>query len=870
MAAAAPSSGASATHPQSRRPAGARHLATAIVALLPCLATASVARSPFHEVPTFSEVGVHDPSVVRANDAWYVFGSHLASASTPDWMHWTQISTSPTPGNPLAPDPMAEFAEALTWVDSDTFWAPDVIQLGDGRFYMYYCVGRLDAPRAALGIAVADSITGPYSDLGVILRSGMWGQPSHDGTIYDARRHPNTVDPDVFFDQTGRLWMVYGSYSGGIFILELDPTTGFPLPDQGYGKKLIGGEHSRIEGAFMLYSPESQYYYMFLSFGGLAADGGYNIRVGRSRQPDGPFLDAAGNDLTNVSGAPGTLFDDASIAPYGVKLMGNAQFTPVAGEPAQRTTGYVSPGHNSAYYDPLTGQHMLVFHTRFVGRGEAHEVRVHPMYLNAADWPVVMPHRYAGEPLTRQHRVHVIGDFKLINHGKAISPAVNTSAVISLRANGTVAGAASGTWALHGANDLELVLDGTRYFGVVTTQWDNDNGTWVQAFSALDADGVAIWGSEVVGSRLRPLTIALPDRAALYGDTMVLDVPGRCNQPRLGFTFSVIEGPAGLAIDRVSGEVTWTPSLLQVGIRHPVQIRLLTISPDFHYEIHVRSGVTAHAATQVRRLALDFEAPTGNGLADIHGRLTGLTARLPGTGTVLAAEDPNMELDTAAGVLRLASTQADFFGGAGLSAASLPGIDLGALGLNAANEFAVEAVFQPIAGIEFIDQVGLYVGAGAGTVTRAGTIVFGAPERYSVHNEGGTDHSARFFGFGLDAADGMSVFIGRGADGWQYRVDGLEWNPLAPPAFLDGRTDLVAGVFAITPLNANRKTVALDSLTAAVLTDEPALTALEQWRIRNFAQREATGIAADRADPDRDRRNNLREFQEGTDPLAAD
>ena len=118
----------------------------------------------------------------------------------------------------------------------------------DGRFYFYYCVGRLDAPRAALGIAVSDSITGPYTNLGVILKSGMFGEPSHDGTIYDPTRHPNTVDPDVFFDRTGRLWMVYGSYSGGIFILELDPATGFPLPNQGYGKKLIGGNHSADRG----------------------------------------------------------------------------------------------------------------------------------------------------------------------------------------------------------------------------------------------------------------------------------------------------------------------------------------------------------------------------------------------------------------------------------------------------------------------------------------------------------------------------------------------------------------------------------------------------------------------------------------------
>ena len=54
-------------------------------------------------------------------------------------------------------------------------------------------------------------------------------------------------------------------YSGGIFILEMDAKTGKPLPNQGYGKKLTGGNHSRIEAPYMLYSPETDYYYLYLS-----------------------------------------------------------------------------------------------------------------------------------------------------------------------------------------------------------------------------------------------------------------------------------------------------------------------------------------------------------------------------------------------------------------------------------------------------------------------------------------------------------------------------------------------------------------------------------------------------------------------------
>lgn len=59
------------------------------------------------------------------------------------------------------------------------------------------------------------------------------------------------VDPDVFYDEEGRLWMLYGSYSGGIFIKEMNPETGEPL-DSGYGKKLLGGNHLRIESIYYI------------------------------------------------------------------------------------------------------------------------------------------------------------------------------------------------------------------------------------------------------------------------------------------------------------------------------------------------------------------------------------------------------------------------------------------------------------------------------------------------------------------------------------------------------------------------------------------------------------------------------------------
>lgn len=479
-----------------------RKLISLIIVSSTCLGGCNNITHTAREVPErepfLKSAIVHDPSVIKVKDTYYVFGSHLAAAKSQDLLEWTQISSNAQTGNKLIPNVKTEMAEALSWAETNTFWAPDVIQLDDGRYYMYYCNCRGDSPLACLGIAVSDNVEGPYKNMGIILKSGMWGEPSPDGKIYDANIHPNVVDPNVFFDKEGKLWMVYGSYSGGIFIMEMDPMTGFPLPEQGYGKKLLGGYHARIEAPYILYSKKTDYYYLFLSFGGLDADGAYNIRVARSKSPDGPYVDAKGQDLIDCKGRPGVLFHDPSIQPYGTKLMGNYQFMQREGEDPKETTGYLSPGHNSAYYNEETDQYFLFFHTRFVNKGEHHEVRVHQMFINQDGWPVVAPFRYAGEAIGRYKKKDLVGDYQTINHGEDITSLVKTSQTINLAHNGKVTGSLSGTWRFFNDHEIELTLDGTLYKGVVIKQWDTDNQCNTITFTAMSDRGICIWGSKVV------------------------------------------------------------------------------------------------------------------------------------------------------------------------------------------------------------------------------------------------------------------------------------------------------------------------------------------------------------------------------------
>jgi len=481
-------------------------------------------------LPGFGEVSVHDPSVIAVDGVWYIFGSHLAAARTTDLRHWQSVADGVTANNPLFDNVIEELEEIFVWSGAYGLWANDVIRLDDGRFYMYPNLSQSDAPRASLALAIADDVEGPYEYQGIFLQSGMWDQISEDGVnVYDPQIHPNTIDPDAFFDREGKFWMVYGSYSGGIFILEMDPATGLPYPDQGYGKHLMGGNHSRIEGPYVLYSPHSGYYYLFVTFGGLAANGGYNVRVARSVNPDGPYYDALGVDMGDVKSNPDLpLFDDASIEPYGQKLMGNHQWVRQAGEPGSgQGTGYVSPGHNSAFHDADSGRYFIVFHTRFPGQGEYHEVRVHELFINADGWPVIAPHRwvpYHFVPLddlpfsagTRpwfmercRHKdycwnVETIGleetpgEYKLVNHGKDISSAIKMSVRVTLQANGNVTGAWTGAWQRAWGNRITVELDGAgRFEGVMSRGWNETSQKFVVTFSAQSAEGVSLWASKL-------------------------------------------------------------------------------------------------------------------------------------------------------------------------------------------------------------------------------------------------------------------------------------------------------------------------------------------------------------------------------------
>ena len=92
---------------------------------------------------------VHDPSVIKDNDTYYIFGSHMESAKSTDLRNWTGFSSGVNAENKLF-DNLFDGEEdgdpaAFTYVGKNeeggySVWAPDVIYNKKmGKYVMYFC-----------------------------------------------------------------------------------------------------------------------------------------------------------------------------------------------------------------------------------------------------------------------------------------------------------------------------------------------------------------------------------------------------------------------------------------------------------------------------------------------------------------------------------------------------------------------------------------------------------------------------------------------------------------------------------------------------------------------------------------------------------
>lgn len=131
-----------------------------------------------------SGVSVHDPSIVKDNDTYYIFGSHMAAAKCDDLKSWKSMADGYTTSNPVygqiydvKEDAFAYAGDKISLIQTDDkkthVWAPDVIyNKTTGLYYMYYCTtSTWNASNLCYG--TSETIEGPYEWQGALIYSGF-------------------------------------------------------------------------------------------------------------------------------------------------------------------------------------------------------------------------------------------------------------------------------------------------------------------------------------------------------------------------------------------------------------------------------------------------------------------------------------------------------------------------------------------------------------------------------------------------------------------------------------------------------------------------------------------------------------------------
>ncbi len=179
-------------------------------------------------------LGAHDPSIFKDNDEYYVFSTDtnivknmkiaIQVRKSTDLINWTYQ------GELLSNIP----EKAKFWTGAKGIWAPEVIKVKN-QYYLYYCASSFGKNKSCIGLLKSNSLEGVWKDYGIVLKT-------------DNGDDRNAIDPNLVYDKHGRLWLVYGSFWSGIYIVELDENTGKIKRDGDLGIQIASRNYC-VEGA---------------------------------------------------------------------------------------------------------------------------------------------------------------------------------------------------------------------------------------------------------------------------------------------------------------------------------------------------------------------------------------------------------------------------------------------------------------------------------------------------------------------------------------------------------------------------------------------------------------------------------------------
>ena len=525
---------------------------------------------------------------------YYCFGSDNVVVKSVDLINWGGRTTY-FPHNDLAQsnaimsfdafDSVSKWAKEHGYSDDELYsdknedrtpLAPDIVKV-DGIYYLYFTLSKSqNANESAIFCVKTDDLEEAvlykrWEDVGLVISS--CGR--HAGTQVTTNKkgetkkesvskhydEVNASHPSVIVSDEG-MFMAYGSHfgkdnkQGAIYLLELNQKTGLLKKDslcnsQGETISTLHGDKtfrsgvlianpgripsmskkdgSLVTGSDIVYNKDTGYYYLFVTYG--CEDANYNVRVSRSKNITGPYLDYTGQDMSDYLSKMGkSQYDKGTLLMGGYNFMsssrGGVLYTHIGrasiGSPCviKNKQGWFVASQSQAYYKVDSEITAGAAKAESLGLSSVDAdptLEVRQLLWSEDGWPMAEPEVYSGEKAKMSvKKKNLYGNWDVVifdNAGNADSiDAVerSTSSLVTIHEKAVITtkdiekGKSINTEGILTKADgyYSITIDGVDYKIYPSAVWDWELSEGSIVFTGYSSDGKTVWGKKNISGAL--------------------------------------------------------------------------------------------------------------------------------------------------------------------------------------------------------------------------------------------------------------------------------------------------------------------------------------------------------------------------------
>lgn len=450
--------------------------------------------------------------------------------------------------------------------------APEIVKV-DGTYYLYFSLSKTeDANESAIFCVKTDDLAEAvtykrWSDVGVVISS--CGRHQGTETVTDDEGNTkknsfaasydkaNAVHPAIIVCDEG-MFMTYGgsygkdSLKGSVYLIELNKKNGMPKKDSVYNSQgeVISTLHgdktyrsgtllanpgrvpamskkdgSLITGSEIVYNKSNGYYYLFITYG--MQDANYNIRVARSKNIAGPYVDYEGNDMSNFGK---NQYDKGTLLLGGYNFVlsaqGGVEYTNVGrasiGSPCvikTKSGDWFVASQSQAYYKVDTEITAGAYQAKNLGLGVNADpaLEIRQLQFTKDGWPMAEPEVYSGtKAKTSVKKSSLYGNWDVVIFDKegndesidkverSVSSLVTIHKDAVITAKDIKKGKSISTEGILTKEDgyYTITLDGENFRIYPGAVWDWELSEGSIVFTGIGDKGNTVWGKKNISGAL--------------------------------------------------------------------------------------------------------------------------------------------------------------------------------------------------------------------------------------------------------------------------------------------------------------------------------------------------------------------------------